>query len=140
MFNPVSPRFPSLLISYTSFPSPHISTWWQVNPVLVMDKYFKYVWITVHGYQSKFPTIQMFFSFFSLQLNFEIDTLLLSHLFMFLMFIVIFMAQHDSILILGIGETWTKIRVINSAWHLCLHFCRGQELPSTLIFMRPLES
>lgn len=105
----MSPKFPSLLISYTSFPSPHISTWWQVNSVLVINKYFKSVWISV-----EISDHANIFSLFSLQLTFEINIVLFSqiwHLFMFLKSIVIFMAQHDPVLILGIRETWTKIRV-----------------------------
>ena len=70
--------------------------------------------LNLFEYQSKFQTMQICFSLFSLQLTFEINTVLLSqiwHLFMFLKSIVIFTAQHDPVLILGIRETWTKIRV-----------------------------
>lgn len=132
MFNPVSPKVPPLLISYTSLPSPHISAWWQVNPVLVIDKYFKYVWISV-----EISDHANFFFLFSLQLTFEISTVLLSqirHLFMFLKSIVIFMAQHDPILILGIGETWTKIRARLTLPGVCVSNSAGVRSCPPLLF------
>lgn len=118
---PASPNCPSLLISYPGFLSPHISM------ILCIDKEFKYIWLSVLGYQSNFWPCKYLFFLFSLQPAFEIKAGSWDS-YSNMASISVFKVRSYSYDSACSKFDWRSRRnldqdqgKINPAWHLCLH-------------------